>query len=243
MRTALSSCVARPHLNHAAVRTQSKNPRSTTIVCRAGSGLVAVQSHKNAACGAFAETAALAFSCDPTTHHYCWPWAADIFYRQVVELTWELYDEPVQLWSAAGTESFCISYTYPLSDPTFWTYLKSGAYKVLFTILPWRLSELMTVSDQLDRIKKRFYEVHGPFCYVFVLATRPNSQGQGLATLIMTEVARLADSQKMCCYLEATSFQARQWYVRFGFRDLTQVQLNARSPTTYVMWRPAAVDP
>ena len=77
-----------------------------------------------------------------------------------------------------------------------------------------------------------------PHHYLFLLATRPEWQGRGLGSSLLTPVLERCDRYRMPAYLEATSERNKQLYIRHGF-DVTGEIMLAGGPTLWPMWRRA----
>jgi GNAT superfamily N-acetyltransferase len=69
-----------------------------------------------------------------------------------------------------------------------------------------------------------------PFWYLGVLATRPERQGQGLASAVVGPVLARADETHLVCCLETASAAALPVYERLGFTDRREVALADGSP-------------
>ena len=63
---------------------------------------------------------------------------------------------------------------------------------------------------------------HGAFLYISVIGTRPEAQGKGYGSAIVTFLLQRADEVNLFTYVEATSERSRAFYARFGF-ELLQV--------------------
>jgi len=78
----------------------------------------------------------------------------------------------------------------------------------------------------------------GPFWYLGVLATRPDRQGEGLATAVLSPVLEVADRGGIPCCLETSTAANRGFYEARGFTIATDVHI-ADGPTTWWLRRDA----
>jgi ribosomal protein S18 acetylase RimI-like enzyme len=97
------------------------------------------------------------------------------------------------------------------------------------------------VGDYADRL----FEILGlmevnhpvePHHYLFLLATRPESQGRGLGSSLLAPVLERCDRDRVPAYLEATSERNKQLYIRHGFEVTGEITLTG-GPTMWPMWR------
>ena len=75
-----------------------------------------------------------------------------------------------------------------------------------------------------------------PHHYLFLLGTRPDWQGRGLGSSLMAPVLQICDRDRVPAYLEATSEQNMQLYIRHGFEVTGEILLSG-GPTMWAMWR------
>jgi ribosomal protein S18 acetylase RimI-like enzyme len=75
-----------------------------------------------------------------------------------------------------------------------------------------------------------------PHYYLFLLATRPESQGRGLGSSLLAPVLERCDRDRVPAYLEATSERNKQLYIRHGF-EVTGEITPTGGPTMWRMWR------
>ena len=93
-------------------------------------------------------------------------------------------------------------------------------------------------ADRLFETLGRMEEKHPvePHRYLFLLGTRPESQGRGLGSALMAPVLQTCDRDRVPAYLEATSERNKQLYTRHGF-DVTDEIALPGGPTMWTMWR------
>lgn len=77
---------------------------------------------------------------------------------------------------------------------------------------------------------------HEPHFYLPILGTRPEHQGQGIGTTLLTPVLQECDLEQIPAYLEATSERNQALYRRVGFRTIGQIPL-PDGPVLCPMWR------
>jgi GNAT superfamily N-acetyltransferase len=91
-----------------------------------------------------------------------------------------------------------------------------------------RLSEVLALMEAKHPVE--------PHYYLFLLGTRPGSQGRGLGTSLMAPVLETCDREEVPAYLEATSERNKQFYLRRGYEVTDEIHLPA-GPTMWRMWR------
>jgi GNAT superfamily N-acetyltransferase len=77
-----------------------------------------------------------------------------------------------------------------------------------------------------------------PHWYLGVLATRPDRQGEGLATAVMAPVLEKADGQGVACCLETSTMRNRRFYERRGFTEVTPLHIESGPPTWWLQRAP-----
>lgn len=78
-----------------------------------------------------------------------------------------------------------------------------------------------------------------PYWYLGVLATRPERQGQGLATQVLAPVLEQADRDGLACCLETSTPANKAFYAGRGFADAVPVAVPG-GPPTWWLTRPAS---
>ncbi len=76
-----------------------------------------------------------------------------------------------------------------------------------------------------------------PYWYLGVLATHPDRQREGLASLVIAPILERADVHGVACCLETSTAANRAFYERRGFTEATDV-LIASGPPTWWLRRP-----
>ena len=79
----------------------------------------------------------------------------------------------------------------------------------------------------------------GPFWYLGVLATRPDSQGRGLAATVLEPVFAQAHADGLPCCLETSKTTNLDFYRNRGFTQSTAIAMT-EGPATWWLTRPAA---
>jgi GNAT superfamily N-acetyltransferase len=74
--------------------------------------------------------------------------------------------------------------------------------------------------------------------YLAVLGTDPPRQGEGIGTTLMGPVLEVCDRDAVPAYLESSKERNLDFYSRFGFRVLSEIQL-PNGPKMWPMWRDA----
>ena len=78
----------------------------------------------------------------------------------------------------------------------------------------------------------------GPFWYLGVLATRPESRRRGLAAAVLEPVFAQADAAALPCCLETSKTGNLDFYRHRGFSESTEVAMT-EGPATWWLTRPA----
>jgi len=90
----------------------------------------------------------------------------------------------------------------------------------------------------LQRLEKSHpHEPHS--FYLAVLGTDPPRQGEGVGSVLIQPVLELCDRDCVPAYLESSKERNIDFYSRFGFRVVSEVQL-PRGPRMWPMWRDPA---
>jgi GNAT superfamily N-acetyltransferase len=77
-----------------------------------------------------------------------------------------------------------------------------------------------------------------PYWYLGVLATRPDRQRQGLASVVMAPVLERADNDGFDCCLETSTESNRAFYERRGFTVVTDIRIPSGPPTWWLRRAP-----
>lgn len=87
-------------------------------------------------------------------------------------------------------------------------------------------------------IVKAIGEVHpaDPHWYLAFVGTRPDMQGRGFGTALISDMLERCDAEGHPSYLEATSARNRGLYERLGFRVTCRIEL-PDGPPMWGMWR------
>jgi GNAT superfamily N-acetyltransferase len=99
--------------------------------------------------------------------------------------------------------------------------------------------------DRLAEYERALDEVRpaSGYWYLGVLATRPDRQGEGLATAVMAPVLDRADRDGVDCCLETSTTANRSFYQRRGFTDVTTVHIESGPPTWWLRRAPSDREP
>jgi GNAT superfamily N-acetyltransferase len=108
-----------------------------------------------------------------------------------------------------------------------------NAYRALAGEPAW--ARLMAYEDAVDAARPGT-----PYWYLGVLATRPDRQGEGRATTVMTPILDRADSQGTDCCLETSTEANKAFYERRGFTEATSVHIASGPPTWWLRRAPRA---
>ncbi len=193
-------------------------PRGTVAARRAATGDI----------GAISSTLAAAFFNDPV-FEWCYPDAA----RR---------HRTLQPWFEAVTSSYLPhQHVYTTDDQiAAAVWLPAGAPDD--EQLGDRLLEIS--GEDRDRLALAFELMEAnhprqPHHYLFLLGTRPERQGQGFGSSLLRPVLAMADRDGLPAYLEATSENNRNLYLRHGFETCGEIPLPG-GPSLWSMWREPA---
>jgi len=75
-----------------------------------------------------------------------------------------------------------------------------------------------------------------PHWYLAVLGTRPERQGEGLASALLGPVLRECDRLEIPAYLETGKERNVHFYTRHGFKVTKEIQM-PKGPPMWLMWR------
>jgi ribosomal protein S18 acetylase RimI-like enzyme len=81
----------------------------------------------------------------------------------------------------------------------------------------------------------------GPHWYILAVGVRPEHQGRGLGSTLMSETLARCDRESLPAYLEASSERSAALYERLGFEHVRELRV-AGSPPLWLMLRPARGD-
>ena len=110
---------------------------------------------------------------------------------------------------------------------------------MLFT-LPWkcgwhRFGRCLSLFFTLNKHHQE--EMREPHWMLSLIGVAPNSQGQGIGSLLLQPVLQQADYEGFPCYLSTFSEQAVSFYQKHGFETLWQGELSNDSPCIWTMKR------
>lgn len=185
-------------------------------------------------------TITLAMSTDPTVQYFCRPNQAWLFLLAAMKQAMELYADEQQVYSTPEAECVAISYQYPRPPVDAWKQWWSGGWALLLAVRWGRLPLLLDAADYNDKQRERFYNLHGTYTYISVVATRPDVQGQGLGKRMIYHLLQQADSRQQWTYIEASSTRSKALYEKLDFQVLGSFQPLPNMPPTWAMCRPPA---
>lgn len=77
---------------------------------------------------------------------------------------------------------------------------------------------------------------HEPHYYLPIIGTRPEYQGRGIGSGLLTPVLERCDRERLPAYLEATTERNARLYLRHGFEVRREIPL-PHGPSLWGMWR------
>ncbi|CAL8465934.1 g5470 [Coccomyxa elongata] len=111
------------------------------------------------------------------------------------------------------------------------------ALRLLPTFPLTRVWSAIKLVDTMDRGLAAFGKEHGSYIYVFLLGTKPECQGQGLGSALMSHLNSIADARGLPCYLESSSEGSRRLYKRHGYVDRQIYKMAPDAPPLFLMSR------
>jgi ribosomal protein S18 acetylase RimI-like enzyme len=75
------------------------------------------------------------------------------------------------------------------------------------------------LSARMDPIKKKATAAHPDYYYFLFIGTRPAARGQGQASAMLRHYQARAAREGVAIWLESTTTQSRELYLRLGFQD------------------------
>jgi GNAT superfamily N-acetyltransferase len=140
------------------------------------------------------------------------------FYAASAEL------EGIALWLFPGDRDF-----------TSLTAIRYGAFRLFVTAGPDTIYRMMSWEETAARVRKEHAPAKG--YYLFLLAVKPEYQGQGYAGNLLRPVLQKADADGLPVYLETQNPANLPLYEHFGFRVTCHVKSNRDIPDHFFMVR------
>lgn len=103
--------------------------------------------------------------------------------------------------------------------------------------LPWvpRLGPLFRIFRYMDDWEQRHHPA--PHHYVYLIGVTPEHQHRGLGRMMMRELIKEADTDRMPVYLETVRETNVQFYNSLGFRITDECRSHPQGPTAWMMLR------
>lgn len=79
-----------------------------------------------------------------------------------------------------------------------------------------------------------------PHYYLAFVGVAPESQGQGMGSILMHPVLQRCDAERVPAYLEASAPRNRDLYLRHGFEVTEELRPGRGAPPIWRMWRQPA---
>ncbi|HWH45936.1 MAG TPA: GNAT family N-acetyltransferase [Thermoleophilaceae bacterium] len=93
---------------------------------------------------------------------------------------------------------------------------------------------LPAVMEGLERVENAHPDP--PHYYLAVLGTEPSRQGEGIGSALLEPVLEICDEDEIGAYLESSKERNIDYYARFGFRVIGEVEMPG-GPCVWPMWR------
>ncbi|MBE9214077.1 GNAT family N-acetyltransferase [Plectonema cf. radiosum LEGE 06105] len=101
---------------------------------------------------------------------------------------------------------------YPLN---VWRLLRVGFYKLPFLVGFEGLKRFISLFSLIEKYHEQ--DMHQPHWYLSALGVSEIYQGQGIGSLLIQPILKLADEQGLPCYLETSTEKAVRFYKNNGF--------------------------
>jgi GNAT superfamily N-acetyltransferase len=95
---------------------------------------------------------------------------------------------------------------------------------------------LMIIAECTNEMHKRL--VKGQHCYLFFLGVEPGHQGNGIGSLLIKPVLKMADEKGLPCYLETMKEKNLAFYRKHGFKVAGEEQIPHGGPYMWALLRP-----
>lgn len=76
-----------------------------------------------------------------------------------------------------------------------------------------------------------------PHYYLFMIGARPDCQGQGVGSALISHMLRRCDREQMPVYLENSKEANLDFYRGHGFRVQQEIRFAKNAPPLWLMWR------
>lgn len=87
------------------------------------------------------------------------------------------------------------------------------------------------------RLLERHHPVTPPHHYLYLLAVRPERQGEGLGSVLLDAGLRASDREGVPTYLETANERNLAFYTRQGFAVTGEARLPFDGPRVWFLWR------
>jgi ribosomal protein S18 acetylase RimI-like enzyme len=126
-------------------------------------------------------------------------------------------------------DCFCYGEVYVIDDgtgvacwlppgcgvPGFWRQVRAGMLAIPFQFGPAGFRRLIAYENA----SRRLHHAHAPMphWYLYAIGVAPERQGQGIGSLLLSQMAVRADAAEVPCYLDTHQEQNVRLYERHGF--------------------------
>ncbi len=119
--------------------------------------------------------------------------------------------------------------------PNRWRETARESLALFAGVAPAMVTYLPSVVRGLNQADRR--HPAEPHLYLALLGCDPPAQGQGRGSAALAPGLELADQDGLPAYLETSTERNLDFYARFGFRVVDQVQMPGDGPALWMMWR------
>lgn len=176
---------------------------------------------------------------------------------EVAEILSEAFhDDPVLNWikDSPAFVPFCMELLLPPFIPSGLTYMdtqRRGAAcwigpqdKLRWPFTPSNLLKMARIGgpSALYRMarsgwKTEKFHPREPHYYLFMIGARPDYQGQGVGSALLSHMLRRCDREQMPAYLENSKAANLDFYRGHGFQVQREIRFASGAPPLWLMWR------
>lgn len=124
-------------------------------------------------------------------------------------------------------------------DQLQWPFTLAKLVKMARIAGPSGLYRLMVSGSKTESSHPR-----EPHYYLFMVGARPDCQGQGVGSALLSHMLRRCDREQVPAYLENSKEANLDFYRGHGFRVQREIRFARNAPPLWLMWRePRAIPP
>eukprot|EP01121_Diplochlamys_sp_Union-15-3_P016557 TRINITY_DN5659_c0_g1_i1.p1 TRINITY_DN5659_c0_g1~~TRINITY_DN5659_c0_g1_i1.p1 ORF type:complete len:313 (+),score=46.95 TRINITY_DN5659_c0_g1_i1:58-996(+) len=122
------------------------------------------------------------------------------------------------------------------SGVSLWSMFKEGIGAAPFKLGLRPTYRLMGALNETERIHNEIMKKK-PHWSIYTIGVEPLYQCKGIGTKLLEPILKLADEDKVPCYLDTASERSLNFFIRLGFKVLRTVNSNGKFPKFWAMVR------